>query len=112
MTAKGFTDQTRGRYGDSAEALLKVYPAASDEEAVESAASLASDAFIGYATWKWIETHLQTGASPVFRFSFDRKIPVAPGTMINGQPASRRTSAPGTPARSSTSSACSIRCRR
>ena len=38
------------------------------------------DLFIGYGTWKWIEVHGQTGASPVYRYSFDRKIPMAPAT--------------------------------
>ena len=32
--------------------------------------------FIGYGTWKWIETHARTGQAPVYRYSFDRKIPV------------------------------------
>ena len=41
--------------------MLKVYPAATDAEALESAAALASDLFIGYATWKWIEVHARTG---------------------------------------------------
>lgn len=29
----------------------------------------------------------ETGQSPVYRYQFDRKIPVAPGTKINGKPA-------------------------
>jgi para-nitrobenzyl esterase len=86
-TAASFAAQARERFGDRADALLKLYPAASDAEALESAASLAGDLFIGYATWKWLEVHRQTGRAPVFRYSFDRKIPVAPGTMINGKPA-------------------------
>jgi para-nitrobenzyl esterase len=85
-TAKTFADRTRARFGDTAEAILKAYPAASDAEALESAASLASDMFTGYATWKWIEMHLETGHSPVFRYSFDRVIPIAPDTKPNGRP--------------------------
>jgi len=87
VTAKSFTDRTRERFKEGADALLRVYPAGSDEEALESAAALAGDLFIGYATWKWIEMHEKTGGSPVYRYSFDRKIPVAPGTKINGKPA-------------------------
>jgi para-nitrobenzyl esterase len=85
-----FTENVRKRFGDQADALLNVYPAATDPEAVESAAALASDLFIGYATWKWIEMHVQTGRAPVYRYSFDRKIPVAPDTTINGRPATSR----------------------
>jgi para-nitrobenzyl esterase len=86
-TAKSFTDQARSRFGGAADALLKVYPAGSDAEALESAAALAGDLFLGYATWKWTDVHGMTGGSPVYRYSFDRKIPVAPGTKVDGVPA-------------------------
>jgi para-nitrobenzyl esterase len=83
-TAANFTERVRKQFGADADAILKHYPAGSDEEALESAASLGSDMFISYATWKWIEAHLQTGRSPVFRYRFDRRIPIAPDTMVNG----------------------------
>ncbi len=89
-TAQSFAADARKRFGDGADALLKAYPAATDAEALESAASLASDLFIGYATWKWIETHLQTSSAPVYRYSFDRKIPVAEGETVNGVAATSR----------------------
>jgi para-nitrobenzyl esterase len=87
ITAEDFSAEMRERFGPAAEALLKVYPAGSDAEALESASALAGDLFIGYGTWKWIELQRQTGHSPVYRYSFDRKIPVAPGTTVNGRPA-------------------------
>ena len=89
-TAKRFAEQVRARYGAHAEALLNAYPAATDGEAVESAAALAGDMFVGFATWKWIEMHAATGRAPVYRYSFDRDIPVAPGTTINGVAATAR----------------------
>ena len=89
-TAKSFVEQTRARFGPAADAVLKAYPAGSDAEALESAAALAGDMFLGYATWKWIEVHGKTGGSPVYRYSFDRKIPVAPGTKVDGVPATAR----------------------
>jgi para-nitrobenzyl esterase len=85
-TAESFSAEVRKRFGEQADAILKVYPAGSDAEAVESAAALMSDQFVGHATWKWITTHAQTGESPVYRFSFDRKIPVPPGMAVNGVP--------------------------
>ncbi len=85
-TAKAFEDQTRKRFGPAADALLDAYPAATDAEALESAASLASDLFIGYSTWKWIEAHRATGHAPVYRYLFSRQIPVAPGQTRNGRP--------------------------
>ena len=45
---------------------------------------------MGYSTWKWIEVHARTGQAPVYRYSFDRKIPVAPDAKINGMPATSR----------------------
>ena len=83
-TAQSFAADAKTRYGDQAEALLKVYPAANDAEALESAAALAGDLFIGYSTWKWLDAHSQTGGSPVYRYSFNRKIPVAPDAKVNG----------------------------
>ncbi len=84
VTAETFTKQTRERYKDAADAVLKVYPATNDAEAVESAAALAGDMFIGYGTWKWLDVHLATGESPVYRYSFDRDRPIAPDTKVNG----------------------------
>ena len=85
-TATTFVEQTRKRFGPAADALLKVYPAGSDAEALESAAALGSDLFISYSTWKWIEAHRATGGAPVYRYLFSRKIPVAPGEVRNGRP--------------------------
>ena len=89
-TAQSFVEETRKRFGEHADAVLKVYPAATDAEALESAAALASDTFIGYATWKWIEVHKATTDVPVYRYSFDRRIPVPAGHTVNGMPATSR----------------------
>jgi para-nitrobenzyl esterase len=86
-TAASFTEQTRKRFGPAADMLLQVYPARTDAEALESAASLAGDLFIGYGTWKWIEAHRATGDAPVYRYLFARKIPVPAGHLQNGRPA-------------------------
>jgi para-nitrobenzyl esterase len=83
-TAASFTESTRKRFGEHADAVLAAYPAGNDAEALESAAALASDLFIGYSTWKWIEVHTKTGKAPVYRYSFDRKIPVPPDHTVNG----------------------------
>lgn len=83
-TMQSFTEETRKRFGGQADAILKTYPAGSDAEVIESAAALASDMFVGYATWKWIEMQAQSGRVPVYRFSFDRKIPVPADLTVNG----------------------------
>lgn len=63
---------------DTAEAL-KVYAASNDREATLAATALASDTFIGYNTWKWIEMHAATGGAPVYRYLFDHIVPTATG---------------------------------
>ncbi|MBE3072700.1 MAG: carboxylesterase family protein, partial [Acidobacteria bacterium] len=65
-TVQSFTEETRKRFGGQGDAILNAYPAGSDAEAIESAAALASDMFIGYATWKWIEMHAQSRRLPVY----------------------------------------------
>ena len=89
-TAQSFAEETRKRFGEHADAILKAYPSGSDAEALESAASLASDMFIGYATWKWIDMQSKSGRVPVYRFSFDRKIPVPADNAVMGVPATAR----------------------
>jgi len=75
-TAKAFTAQVRELFKDRAGSALKLYPASSDEEALRSAGDLASDQFIIYCTWKWIEEHRRTGRAAVYRFRFDRAVPL------------------------------------
>jgi para-nitrobenzyl esterase len=52
-----------------------VYPAATEEEVLQSAGDLASDNFIVHGTWKWIEMQAKAGA-PIYRFQFDREVPI------------------------------------
>jgi para-nitrobenzyl esterase len=90
VTAASFTADVRERFGEKADALLKLYPAATDDDALESAAALATDQFQGAATWRWIQAHQTTGGSPVYRYQFDRKIPVPPDQKVNGRTATAK----------------------
>jgi para-nitrobenzyl esterase len=74
-TAASFREQLRGQFNDQADAALKLYPASTDEEALQSAGDLASDNFIVFSTWQWIEMQARTG-EPVYRFEFDRTVPI------------------------------------
>ena len=87
-TAESFAEDVRKRFGAQADAVLKAYQPASDADAIESAAALASDTFTGHSTWKWIEMQASTGGgAPVYRYSFDRKIPVPANHTVMGRPA-------------------------
>jgi para-nitrobenzyl esterase len=69
-TVESFTADAQKRYGDKAAAFLKVYTADSPEDVKESAAELARDQFLGFATWQWIEAQAATGHAPVYRYFF------------------------------------------
>ncbi len=85
-TAMSFAEDVRRRFGNAAGEALRLYPAATDAQAVRSAGDLAGDESM-CGMWKWFELHLKTGGSPVFRYQFDRAVPVAPDTVVNGSPA-------------------------
>jgi para-nitrobenzyl esterase len=69
-TPERFRRVVRDRYGDRAEEVLELYPAATVEEVKGAAADLASDAFIGFSTWKWADLHGRTGGHPVYRYLY------------------------------------------
>ena len=81
-TAATFKAELAKQFGARANSAAAVYPAASDEEAMQSAADLASDLFISYSTWKWIETHRDTAEQPVYRYRFDRVLPDDPASRF------------------------------
>jgi para-nitrobenzyl esterase len=70
-TAASFTAHLHTLFGDKADEALKLYPAADDKQAKRSAMDLAGDQFIGYCTWKWIESQAARGSSRVFRYEFE-----------------------------------------
>lgn len=87
-TAKSFAEQAQKRFGDQAAQFLKVYPAATDEEAVLSAEALAGDDFIAYSTWKWTDMQVKTGNAPVYQYHFEQVPAAKPGAKIGSVPAS------------------------
>jgi para-nitrobenzyl esterase len=66
------------RFGARADAFLKLYSASDDRQALRVAEDFAGDTFIAYSTWGWMEAHLKSGNSPVYRYSFDLASPGDP----------------------------------
>ncbi len=66
-------------YGDKAEEVLKLYPGKTEKEVIASATALASDRFIIYGTWKWLDAHRKTSAQPTYAYVFSKARPVTPG---------------------------------
>ncbi len=73
--AKTFAEQLRREYGPRADDALKVYGASTDEEALRSAGDLASDRFIVFGTWKWLDAQAKAG-NAVYRYQFDQTVPI------------------------------------
>jgi para-nitrobenzyl esterase len=70
VTAESFTAQADKEFGERARDFLSVYPATTDAEALASAGDFASDRFIAFSTWRWIEAQIKTGNAPVYRYFF------------------------------------------
>jgi len=74
-TLQNYTNTVKKIYGDRADEILKLYPAANDAEVLQVATDLASDRFIAYATWKFLDLHSKTDGKPVYRYLFTHKRP-------------------------------------
>jgi para-nitrobenzyl esterase len=83
-TPQSFSEQLKTRFPERAADLSNLYPASSNEEARKSAIDLASDLFIVYTTWDWLEQQNKTGKAAVYGYVFDRTPPVSPDMKING----------------------------
>jgi para-nitrobenzyl esterase len=73
------------QFGARAAEAEKVFPVGTAEEAEQSLTELASDRFIGYSTWKWLEEHARTSGQPVYRYLYarPRPAPVETGVTAN-----------------------------
>jgi len=75
MTAMMFVGGVHQRYGSQADALLKIYPAASDEEAVSSFYSAYRDQAFGWEMRTWARMATNTGHQPAYMYYFSRRPP-------------------------------------
>ncbi|RYE27086.1 MAG: carboxylesterase family protein [Sphingobacteriaceae bacterium] len=66
-------------YGERAGEILNAYKPANDAEVLQVATDLASDRFIAYASWKFIDLHSKTNGHPVYRYLFAKKRPIMVG---------------------------------
>ncbi len=74
-TPENYAKAVRGLYGERGDEALKLYPGASAEQVLDSATDLASDRFIAYSTWKWIDLHVRTSGRPTYRYYYARPRP-------------------------------------
>lgn len=81
-TAASFAEDAKVRYGDASAEFLKLYPASTDAEALDSSYALASDNFIIFSTWKWLNVQAETAKTPVYHYIFEEVPAVKPGSTI------------------------------
>lgn len=62
-------------YGARAEEAEKNFPAVTAEEVLRTATDLATDRFLGYSTWKWLNLHAMTGGKPVYQYLYAQQQP-------------------------------------
>jgi para-nitrobenzyl esterase len=78
-TVAAFEQQLATAFPQDLDSARALYPATDDRQARLSAIALASDNFIAFGTWKWLELHAATGGVPVYRYLFDQPMPTDSG---------------------------------
>jgi para-nitrobenzyl esterase len=76
-TAANFGVRAREQYGTEADKAIKLYGGETDDTAKRAAQDLASDQFIAFGTWKWIEAQA-AAKQAVWRYRFDQPAPKDP----------------------------------
>ena len=69
VSLASFKEQAQKEFGANSDQFLEAYSATTDESALRAAGDFAGDRFIGYSTWRCIESQVATG-SPVYRYFF------------------------------------------
>ena len=75
MTVEKWKAFASEHYGARAAEFLALFPASSNDEAVQSADAYTSDMYIAFGTWQWVEAHARTGETPVYRYHFELPAP-------------------------------------
>ena len=69
---EAYVKKVKEAYPNDYEEVLKLYPHGDAKEIESSATALASDRFIAYSTWKWLNLQIQYSDQPVYRYIFSR----------------------------------------
>jgi para-nitrobenzyl esterase len=82
-TAENFIERSRARFGDRADAFLKLYPAGSDEEANTSQLAAFRDE-LAFVMRIWARAQAGTGHSKAFLYYFSHEPPPPVGSTSRG----------------------------
>jgi para-nitrobenzyl esterase len=78
VTVAQFEQQVRAKLGPHAEAILAVYPHATDEEAVRSTRDVFRDSLFGWHAWAWAQLQSEKGKGKAYIYYFDHRGPRTP----------------------------------
>ena len=97
-TVDGFEQAVRRQFAERADDVFKAYAPSKPEDVEQAATDLASDRFIAYSTWKWMDAHGRSGSSPVYYYYYSHRRPAMTAAMGNAVPglAGGVTAAPNT----------------
>jgi para-nitrobenzyl esterase len=84
-TPENYSRKIKDLY-EQADFVLELYPGNTTAEVIESATALASDRFIAYSTWKWLDVHSKTVNKPVYRYLFSKSKPPLTAEFENTTP--------------------------
>jgi para-nitrobenzyl esterase len=87
-TAEGYAKGVHAAFPERGDEVLKLYSGGTPDEITAAATALASDRFIAFSTWKWIDLHARTGGKPTFRYYYSRPRPAMSPGKGNQGPAS------------------------
>src|SRR5262249_35996498 len=82
VKAEGFKTLAKSRFGEMADAYLKLYPAGSDEDAYKSSTASMRDQTFGWEMRTWARMQTKTGKSKVFLYYFSRVPPGPVGARL------------------------------
>ncbi len=85
-TVENYRKALERLYPGKSEEVFQLYPASNETEVMDSAQDLASDRFISYSTWKWVDVATKTGGKPTYYYLYARPRPAMRPEMGDAQP--------------------------
>jgi para-nitrobenzyl esterase len=74
-TVENYRKALQRLYGDKGDQVFNLYSASTEAGVMDAAQDLASDRFISYSTWKWIDLSTKTGGKPTYYYLYSRPRP-------------------------------------
>jgi para-nitrobenzyl esterase len=85
-TVENYRKALERLYPGRSEEVFRLYPASNETEVMDAAQDLASDRFISYSTWKWVDVATKTGGKPTYYYLYARPRPAMRPEMGDAQP--------------------------